>query len=83
MFSVDGIGCVIRECREDVLLGMIKFWSVWSRVPGRPSRSPVLGRTNDEWLFNEGPILTGSVLMNPTRKGRIEIRLGIGCFEYA
>ena len=83
MFNVDGIGCVIRECREDVLLGMIKFWSVWSRVPGRPSRSPVLGRTNDEWLFNEGPILTVFCTYESNSDGRIEIRPGMKCLEYA
>jgi hypothetical protein len=47
----------MRECREDVLLGMIRFWSVWSRVPGRPSRSPVRGRTKEEWLLSDGPMM--------------------------
>jgi hypothetical protein len=56
---VEGIGCVIREWREDVLLGMTKFWSPWSRVPGRPSRSPVLGRTKEAWLLSEGAIIAG------------------------
>ncbi len=57
MFKVEGIGCVIRECREDVLLGITRFWSPWSRVAGRPSRSPVLGRTKEAWLLNEGAMI--------------------------
>jgi len=54
MFKVEGIGCVMREWREEVLLGITRFWSPWSRVPGRPSRSPVLGRTKEAWLLSEG-----------------------------
>ena len=51
---------MIRECRDEVLLGIIRFWSVWSRVPGRPSRSPVRGRTKEEWLLSDGPMMSES-----------------------
>jgi hypothetical protein len=33
MLSVEGIGWVMRECSDDVRLGIIK--SAWSRVGGR------------------------------------------------
>ncbi len=53
----DGIGCVIREWSDDVLLGMIKLLSFWSRVLGRASRSLVRGRVNDVCVLKEGAIL--------------------------
>lgn len=56
MFNVEGMGCVIRECSEEVRLGMIRLLSAWSRVPGRPSRSPVRGRTNEACVLSEGAI---------------------------
>jgi hypothetical protein len=59
MLSCEGIGCVIRECREDVLLGMIKLLSPWSRVTGRASRSLVRGRVKDDRVVREGAILGG------------------------
>lgn len=43
---------MIRECREDVLLGMTRFWSLASRVVGR---SLVLGR--EECIFSDGPMV--------------------------
>jgi hypothetical protein len=53
--SVEGSGCVILECREEVRLGMIRLWSALSRVGGR---SPVRGRrlsdgaiTNRLWVY--------------------------------
>lgn len=55
--SVEGIGCVMREWRDEVRLGIIKLLSCWSRVPGR-SPFPVRGRWNDEWVFRDGAILT-------------------------
>jgi hypothetical protein len=73
----------MREWREEVLLGMIRFWSVWSRVPGRPSRSPVRGRTKEEWLLSDGPIVVPDGLMLMIEYGaqnRISSRL-IQCFE--
>jgi hypothetical protein len=51
----------MRECREDVLLGMIRLVSPWSRVPGRPSRSLVRGRTKEEWLLSDGPMIAVGV----------------------
>ena len=50
----------MRECKEEVLLGTIRFPSCWSRVPGRPSRSPVRGRTKEEWLLSEGGMVADS-----------------------
>lgn len=55
MFRVEGIGCVMRECKDDVRLGMTSELSPWSpRVTGR---SRVEGRTNDGWSLNEGAIV--------------------------
>ncbi len=48
----------MREWREEVRLGMMRLLSAWSRVPGRPSRSPVRGRWKEEWVFREGAILS-------------------------
>ena len=67
----------MRECREDVLLGIIRFWSVWSRVPGRPSRSPVRGRTKEEWLLSDGPmmvVLDGLMMIEYGAQNRISSR---------
>lgn len=50
MLRVEGIGCVMRECREEVRLGMTSEAS-WSRVMGR---SLVEGRTKEEWSLREG-----------------------------
>lgn len=47
---------MIRECSEEVRLGMIRLLSAWSRVPGRPSRSPVRGRTKEVCVLSEGAI---------------------------
>ena len=44
MFKVEGMGWVMRECRDEVLLGMTREVS-WSRVGGL---SRVIGRTKDE-----------------------------------
>ena len=58
--SVEGMGCVILEWRDEVRLGMIKALSPWSRVSlvlGRPSRSPVRGLVKDEWALREGGML--------------------------
>jgi len=55
------MGCVMREWSDEVRLGMMRLlsaWSRWSRVPGRPSRSPVRGLWKEEWVFSEGAILT-------------------------
>jgi hypothetical protein len=58
MLRVEGIGCVMRECSEEVRLGISRFWSgPWSRVLGLPSRSLVRGRVKEEWVFNEGGIM--------------------------
>ncbi len=51
------MGCVMRECREEVRLGITRDWSFWSRVPGRPSRSPVRGRTKEVCVLREGAIV--------------------------
>ena len=51
MVRVDGIGCVMREWRDEVLLGMINELSAWSRVEGR---SRVDGRMKMEWSLMEG-----------------------------
>lgn len=44
MFKVEGSGCVILECSEEVLLGMMRLLSPWL-VDGR---SPVRGRRLNE-----------------------------------
>lgn len=63
---VDGMGCVMREWRDEVRLGMMRLLSAaWSRVPGRPSRSPVRGRWNDEWVLRDGAILARGVWIYP------------------
>ena len=56
---VDGIGCVMREWRDDVRLGMMRLLSA-SRVTGRASRSLVLGRVNEACALREGGMLTYS-----------------------
>ena len=53
MFNVEGIGCVMRECNEEVRLGMTSDAS-WSRVMGR---SLVEGRTKDEWSLRDGGMM--------------------------
>jgi hypothetical protein len=53
MLRVDGIGCVMREWRDEVRLGMMRLLSA-SRVTGRVSRSPVRGRVNEAWVLSEG-----------------------------
>ena len=73
----------MRECREEVLLGMIRLVSVWSRVPGRPSRSLVRGRTNEEWLLSDGPMIAvrgGLVVDGSISESK---RLGPNVSEYA
>ena len=60
--SEDGIGCVILEWREDVLLGIIRLLSLWSRVVGRASRSLVRGRVKDVCVLKEGDILLNELL---------------------
>ena len=68
--SVEGIGCVILEWRDEVRLGMIKALSPWSRVSlvlGRPSRSPVRGLVKEEWALREGGMLTLVVRMSSQR----------------
>ena len=37
-FNVEGSGWVIRECSDEVRLGMMRLWSVLSLVGGRSSR---------------------------------------------
>jgi hypothetical protein len=46
------MGCVILECSEEVLLGMAKLGSPWSRVDGR---SPIVLRGR---RLSEGAILS-------------------------
>ena len=55
--SEDGIGWVILEWRDDVLLGIMRLLSLWSRVLGRASRSLVRGRVKDVCVLKEGAIL--------------------------
>src|SRR3954470_15358214 len=74
MFRVDGMGWVMRECSEEVLLGTIKFWSFWSRVPGRASRSLVRGRTKEEWLLSDGLMVAES-----GSAGLVKDRTNEGC----
>lgn len=54
-FRVDGIGWVIRECNDEVRLGITRELSTWSLVTGR---SLVEGRTKDEWSLSEGAMMT-------------------------
>ena len=42
-FRVDGRGWVMRECSDEVRLGMMRLWSALSLVGGR-SLAPVRGR---------------------------------------
>jgi hypothetical protein len=56
MLRVDGMGWVMREWRDEVLLGMMRLLSA-SRVTGRASRSPVRGRVNDAWVLSEGGMM--------------------------
>lgn len=51
---VEGIGCVIRECSDEVRLGTTSEFSPSPRVVGR---SRVDGRTKDEWSRRDGPIV--------------------------
>lgn len=62
--SVEGIGWVMREWREEVRLGMMRLLSPWSRVLGR---SLVRGRVNDEWALREGAILKWLSDMGPRK----------------
>lgn len=64
--KVDGIGWVMRECREDVLLGMTREWSICSPVEGLLARSLVEGRINDEWLRSEGILVVTLQLSRPS-----------------
>lgn len=57
MFNVEGIGCVMREWRDDVRLGITSELS-WSLVEGR---SRVDGRTKEEWSLNEGAMVNMGV----------------------
>lgn len=53
----------MRECKDEVLLGMMRLWSALSRVGGR---SPVRGRRlRDGAMMEDG--IDGSVVM-PVRK---------------
>jgi hypothetical protein len=45
----------MRECSDEVRLGMTSEVSTWSLVPGL---SRVAGRTKWEWSLKDGPILT-------------------------
>ena len=54
---------MILEWREDVLLGIIRLLSLWSRVLGRASRSLVRGRVKDVCVLNEGAILLIELLL--------------------
>ena len=54
--NVDGMGWVIREWRDEVLLGTTRFWSLTSRVTGLPSRSEVLGRWWEKLPCKDGAI---------------------------
>lgn len=58
--SVEGMGWVMRECSDEVRLGMsmVSFAALWSRVLGRASRSPVLGRVKEGWVVSEGGMAT-------------------------
>lgn len=49
--SVEGIGWVMRECSDEVRLGMVSEGSPWSVVPGR---SRVDGRMKDGWSLRVG-----------------------------
>jgi len=52
------MGCVMRECREDVRLGIIKECSPWSLVAGLSDcLSRVRGRAKDVGSRSEGPIV--------------------------
>lgn len=55
--KVEGIGCVMREWREDVRLGTIPTSTCWSRVPGRVF-SRVAGLTKELWSRSEGAMAT-------------------------
>ena len=60
MLSVDGMGCVIREWREEVRLGIMRECSPRSRVVGL-SRSPFRVRGRGEKVsLSEGPMLKDS-----------------------
>lgn len=74
-FSVDGIGWVIREWRDEVRLGMIRLVSPWSRVPGRASRSLVRGREKEGCVLNDGAIVACNIVI-PQLSG------GAASFEY-
>lgn len=56
------MGWVMREWSDEVRLGTIMADSApaWSRVLGRPSRSPVRGRVNEGWVLREGGMVTAS-----------------------
>lgn len=60
-FRVEGIGWVMRECRDDVRLGMTRLLSPWSRVLGRPS--PVRGRVKDEWAVRDGAMVAVEIVV--------------------
>lgn len=53
------MGWVMREWSDEVRLGTIMADSAppWSRVLGRPSRSPVRGRVNESWVLREGDMV--------------------------
>lgn len=48
---MEGIGWVMRECSDEVRLGMVSEGSPWSVVPGR---SRVDGRMKDGWSLRVG-----------------------------
>lgn len=64
-FNVEGIGWVIRECKDEVRLGITRELSAWSLVTGR---SRVDGRTKDEWSLSEGAIFVLVVLIDERKK---------------
>ncbi len=51
------MGWVMREWRDEVLLGMTSEWSMCSLVEGRSPRSLVEGRIKDEWSRSDGILL--------------------------
>lgn len=48
---------MMRECSDEVRLGMMRFWSLWSRVTGRASRSLVRGLVKEVWVVREGAMV--------------------------
>lgn len=72
------MGWVMRECSEEVRLGITRDWSVWSRVPGRPSRSPVRGRTKEVCVLREGAIVVVGVVVRVRRDAVVVVVRELG-----